>query len=118
MIDYSIFYRRSISVNRIHKELPAFDVFLSAYNSSDRVSRVFRDVVAGQKYWVLHPEYCYAPLDEPIGDPIIRPLDLDEVAQVNNIIDSLGGSAGLGGVSLCIDITGLMRHVLAFLLSY
>ncbi|MCC6076490.1 hypothetical protein ACFPTX_02045 [Pseudomonas sp. GCM10022188] len=117
MIDYSIFYRRSISAGRIKKELAAFDVFISAYNSSDRVIRVFQDVVAGQKFWVLHPEYRYAPLDEPHGAPLIRPCDLDEVAQVNNIVNALGGSVALGGLSLCIDTTGFMRHVLVFLVA-
>lgn len=117
MIEYSMFYRRSISVGRIAKELPTFDVFISAYNSSDRVSRVFQDVGAKRKYWLLHPEYCYSPLEEPVGHTIIRPGSSDEITQVNEIVASLGGVAALPGLELCVDITGFMRHVLVFLVA-
>lgn len=116
MNDYSIYYRRSVSVNRIAKELPEFDVFLSAYNSSDRVGRVFQDVRAKRKYWVIHPEYCYAPLDEPVGFEIVKPAEKDELDQVNKIIEVCGG-IDLVGLDICLDITGFMRHVLVFLVA-
>lgn len=117
MIDYSMFYRRSVNIERISKELPKFDVFISAYNSSDRVTRIFKDVPALKKVWVLHPEYCYSPVEEPVGYEIVRPLDTDEVSQVNDIVTALGGMPTMVGLKLCIDITGFMRHVLTFLVA-
>lgn len=117
MTDYSIFYRRSINVDRIGKETPMFDSFISAYNSSERVGRVFDAVNARQKYWLLHPEYCYTPLEEPNNAIVIRPANADEVVQVGAIVDSLGGEGVLPGLSICIDITGFMRHVLVFLVA-
>lgn len=117
MIDYSIFYRRSINVDRISKELPEFDIFVSAYNSSERVSRVFDAAIASQKFWLIHPEYCYAPLDEPTGAILIKPNSRDEVEQANQIISSLGDVRTLPQLNICIDITGFMRHALVFLVA-
>ena len=47
MLDYSMYYRRPIRVDRISAELEKFDVFVSAFNSSDRIGRVFTDTFAG-----------------------------------------------------------------------
>jgi hypothetical protein len=112
MIDYAIFYRRPIQVDRISKELPRFDVFISAFNSSDRVNGVFDGVSAARKIWLVHPEYQYLPVDLPIGYELVQPDSTDEVIQVNALLGQLGD---LKGKSICIDITGFMRHVLVFL---
>lgn len=114
MLDYSIFYRRPIGTDRIAQELPKFDIFASAFNSSDRVGRVFNEVRAHKKIWHIHPEYKYAPLDEPVGFLKAQPSAIDEVAQVNALLAAMGD---LSGKSLCIDITGFMRHVLTFLVA-
>lgn len=112
MIDYSIYYRRPIRIDKIGTQLEKFDVFVSAFNSSDRIGGVFADVRADRKVWLIHPEYQYAPLDLPAGQETITPSGVDEVVQVKALLDRLGD---LSGKSLCIDATGLMRHVLAFL---
>ncbi len=117
MIDYSIFYRRSIGANRIGLEIPRFDVFLSAYNSSERVKRVFGDIRARQKFWLLHPEYCYTAPEEPNNALVIKPADRDEIIQVNAIVQAIGGENALPNLNVCIDITGFMRHVLVFLVA-
>ena len=114
MPDYSIFYRRSITPDRISKEVPTFDVFVSAFNPSDRVQRVFTEVVARRKIWLLHPEYGYNAMEEPKGYEIVRPALLDEVSQVNQLLATVGD---LRGRSLCVDITGFMHHVLVFLVA-
>lgn len=114
MSDYSLFYRRSINTDRIAKELPQFDIFVSAFNSSDRVGQVFHTVRASRKVWLVHPEYVYAPIDEPVGFATVKPDDINEIAQVGALLDELGD---LNGKSLCIDITGFMRHVLTFLIA-
>ena len=113
-MDYSIFYRRCISTDRISKELPKFDIFVSAYNSSERVRYVFEAVRAKRKIWILHPEYCYPPLDEPTNGEIARPDLGDEISQVNSILNISGE---ILGKKICIDITGFMRHVLIFLVA-
>jgi hypothetical protein len=114
MTDYGMFYRRCIGVNRISKELSAFDVFVSAYNSSDRVIQVFSEVKAARKIWMIHPEYQYLPVDLPAGYETVNPDRIDEVQQVGLLLASLGD---LKGKALCVDITGFMRHVLVFLVA-
>jgi hypothetical protein len=114
MTDYAIFYRRPVATNRIAQELPKFDIFVSAFNSSDRVGRVFNEVRAHKKIWHVHPEYKYMPLDEPTGFVKSQPIKIDEISQVNALLAEMGN---LNGKSLCIDITGFMRHVLVFLVA-
>jgi hypothetical protein len=112
-MDYALFFRRPIAVDRIAKEAGHFDVFVSAYNSSDRVRTVFDEVRAERKLWLVHPEYQYAALELPVGATLIEPDSRDEIAQVEALLSAIGQ---LDGRSLCIDITGFMRHVLVFLL--
>jgi hypothetical protein len=114
MVDYSIFYRRSINVDRITAELDHYDIYVSAYNSSDRIISVFEKVSARRKIWHIHPEYQYDILDEPQGYAKSRPARIDEVSQVNALLAEMGE---LTGKSICVDITGFMRHVLIFLVA-
>lgn len=114
MIDYSIFYRHPVKVNQLSQELPKFDIFISAYNSSDRVNKVFNQVSAGKKIWLIHPEYCYKPEELPKGATIVAPLALDEVDQIKSLLSETGD---LTGKKVGIDITGFMRHTLSFLVA-
>lgn len=112
MIDYSIFYRRAICTDKISEELPKYDIFISAYNSSDRVRKVFDEVRSEKKIWVIHPEYQYRPLEYPNGNAKVCPDDHDEISQVNAILKEVGD---VTNKHVCIDTTGFMRHVLMFL---
>jgi hypothetical protein len=114
MNDYGIYYRRAIGVARLDKELPQFDIFISAFNSSDRVNEVFARIRAVRKFWFVQPEYQYSPLDLPQGITKIAPTSIDEVAQANALLAEIGD---LNGKSICIDITGFMRHLLAYLIA-
>lgn len=112
-LDYAMFFRRPINVDRIAEELPHFDVFVSAFNSSDRVNITYQGISATNKYWLVHPEYSYMPIEYPHGAVVVPSLN-DEVCQVDALLDAIGN---LDGKTLCIDITGFMRHVLAFLIA-
>jgi hypothetical protein len=114
MMDYGIFYRRSVNVERINYEFLQFDIFVSAYNSSDRVKKVFDDVPASQKFWLLHPEYRYTEIEWPTSGVAICPHITDERHQVEILLAEIGE---VRGKSICIDITGFMRHVLVFLVG-
>lgn len=113
-MNYSIFYRRSIDVGRIEQEVAEFDIFVSAFNSSDRISNVFGRVPAKRKLWLVHPEYQYTQIDTVNVQPSVRPTTLDEVGQVSELLAELGD---ITGRQVCIDITGFMRHVIAFLFA-
>lgn len=114
MIDYSLFYRRPIRIDRISLEVPEFDFFVSAYNNSDRVNDVFRQIRARKKVWLIHPEYGYTPIEQPDGDIKVCPDQTDEVLQTNFLLAELGD---LTDKTIAIDITGFMRHVLVFLVA-
>ena len=58
-----------------------FDVFVSAFNSSDRIAGVFNDVRAHRKLWLIHPEYQYTPIDLPDSQETVTPAGVDEVVQ-------------------------------------
>ena len=113
-MNYSIFYRRCIAESRISKELPEFDVFVSAFNPTERILSVSAAVRAKRKVWLIHPEYHLDPLALPNDHPRVQPLKCDEVTQVEALLAQLGD---LSGLTLCIDITGFMRHVLIFLIA-
>ncbi|MBX7132663.1 MAG: hypothetical protein K1X67_08320 [Fimbriimonadaceae bacterium] len=112
-MDYTLFFRRAVAPDRFAKELERFDIFVSAFNSSDRVRNVFQGVRADKKLWLVHPEYQYAEIELPTGTDCVQPTSLDEVAQIEALLDAMGP---LAGRSICIDITGFMRHALVFLL--
>lgn len=114
MIDYSIYYRRSVKPDKISSELPVFDIFVSSFNSSERVIDVFSWIRADRKLWLIHPEYRHTALEEPTSGTKVHPSDTDEVQQVNALLDEIGS---LKGKSLCIDISGMMRHVIVFLVA-
>ncbi|MCB5206701.1 hypothetical protein [Methylovorus mays] len=113
MIDYSIYYRRPINTDRINKELEECDIFISAFNSSDRVQKIFEEVQAKQKFWFIQPEYAYKPLEYPTGYPIVAPNELDEALQLRALLDEVGM---LHNKKVYIDITGFMRHTLCFMI--
>jgi hypothetical protein len=113
-MNYSIFYRRAIGIDKIRVETEIYDLFVSSYNSSDRVSCVFSQIRATKKLWLIHPEYQYIGIDLPTDDEIVRPEKLDEINQIDALLERVGSLAGL---NICIDITGFMRHVIAFLVA-
>ncbi len=107
-MNYSIYYRRSIDVLRIAEEVAPVDIFISAFNSSDRVTGVFSEIRAERKVWFIQPEYGYTEEELPETD-LVAPSSRDEISQVNALLAALGD---FSGKSICIDITGFMRHTL------
>jgi hypothetical protein len=112
MIDYSIYYQKSLKPDEITQIVP-HDVFVSAFNSSERVKRVYEQFPAMRKVWIVHPEYGYTDDEMPSNVEIVSPKTNSEPEQVNLLLDALGL---LDGKTICIDITGFMRHVLIFLI--
>lgn len=111
--DYALYYRRQISTENIGQELGEFDIFVSAYNPSERVTKVFEHVRAHRKIYLIHPEYGFEHDELPNSCELCSPAERDEIEQVNCLLRSIGPFSGKE--SICIDITGFMRHVIAFL---
>ena len=95
----------------------SWDLFISAYNNSKRVQTVFPQVPATRRSWWVIPEYGYGPDDlAELENPIV--LARGSEAQVVK-----AGLAGSGfdpatDLRLCIDITGLMRPHILFLMAH
>jgi hypothetical protein len=90
-----------------------YDLFLSAYNSSERVSAVFAAVRAKRHIWLLHPEYCYDKTERPSGESYIGG-DGTEMEFWFDAFTSLGLDAEVSSSRIAIDITGMMRsHLMA-----
>lgn len=115
MIDYSIYYRRTISPEKIKLEAPNYDIFVSAYNESDRVRTTFSQIDSLRKVWLIQPEYGYSTIEEPSIGELVRPSSTHESTQISELFSALGD---IKAKKVCIDITGFMRHTLVFLVAY
>lgn len=116
MPNYSILEIREIPLNnsKISKDsFEFYDIFISAFNSSQRVNDVFNAVNATHKYWIIHPEYSYGHEELPHEGECIKPTANQESLQVDEIFQMIGD---INNKKICLDITGFMRHVLIFLI--
>ena len=95
----------------------SWDLFISAYNNSQRVQTVFPHVPAKRRSWWVIPEYGYGP--EDLSD-LDNPVVLTRGSEAQVVKAGLAGSGFDPGVDkrLCIDITGLMRPHILFLMAH
>ncbi|MGQ4878510.1 hypothetical protein ACOJCM_08040 [Billgrantia sp. LNSP4103-1] len=112
--DYSFFYRRKISTAALVQGVLNYDVFVSSYNGSDRISEVYNNVRAKRKIWFIQPEYRLTPLEMPQDCVCVSPESFNEMEQVNDLVLALGD---IRDKDLCLDVTGFMRHTLIFLMA-
>jgi hypothetical protein len=115
MSDYSIFYKRAWSGMEAWPTDLQWDVFLSAFNSSDRVKTVFRNAPADCKHWLISPEYHYKDTEFPVGQCFAPRCDNEA-----DVITSYFATSGIDpcATRLCVDITGFMRPHLLVLLKF
>ena len=88
-----------------------WDVFVSAYNLSDRVKEVFGSVIAARKVWVVHQEYGFGQQELPEGETIFFD-GVDEAEDCQQLLEHVGQPE-----RLCVDITGMMRPHLMCLIA-
>jgi hypothetical protein len=111
--DFSIFYKEVFEgLDALAGD--AFDLFVSAYNTTDRVRAVFDAIQATEKRWVVHREYEFTDVDLPNdGTPFTSRIDETEGAFMRRFVDSIQPYLTQ---RLCIDISGFMRpHLLVLL---
>lgn len=114
-IDYTVFYKDSFEPSSNWAQSLRWDVFLSAFNPTERVQRVYNSVNAGVKHWIVHSEYGLAPADLPASGIVYAPSNLP---REDDFMQGWLASQGmdLSKASLCVDISGFMRPHLIFLL--
>jgi hypothetical protein len=115
---YSILYRKELAVAKPWS-FPPWDVFISAFNSSDRVREVYSKVPAKHKFWMIHSEYGYGASELPSGNCYVS-TSSSEADYTRGLVDRVEQVVGapIGSLSICIDITGFMRPHLIFLPYY
>ena len=114
--DYSLFYRGTVSLSQL--ATVKYTTLVSGFNLSERVVQVFRAVDAKRKIWVVHPEYGLGSGDLPDGegsDLFLGQEDQDEAEFCKHLMNyaEIDGSTDQ---RICLDITGLMRPHLMYLL--
>lgn len=117
-VDYDIFYREPLQILDEYINKDSYDIFISAYNKSDRVRNIFEKVLASKKYWVIHPEYQFSTSDiSSINTLNIIQLDYsgNEASQVTQILNTLKLHER-AEFKLCIDCTGFTRNTLIHLI--
>jgi hypothetical protein len=91
-----------------------WDVFLSAYDGSKRVDSVFGHVQAGNKLWIVHPEYRIPADKLPDGAPLFHAVG-GEAASMVGVVAQLQSLGDISAMQLCVDITGMLRPQIAIL---
>lgn len=115
MIDYTIFYKNALRPTGDWSELPKWDVFISAFDSTERVRAVYDKVSAQQKHWLVMPDHGYSEDEWPDGD-VFAPEVTSEADFVLAYVRDSGVEASSS--ELCIDITGFVRPYMMFLLKW
>ena len=111
--DYSIMYKEVLGPGKTIDG--GWDVFVSAYNLSERVKDVYGRVDAARKLWIIHPEYQLGSSLLPREDSFLDP-GFGEAEFCNRLLTRLP-VAEKGDLNVCIDITGMMRpHMMCLLL--
>ena len=111
---YSILYRSELDLNDIGNN-EEWDLFISAFNNSERVTSVFAAANAHEKHWLIHNEYGFRPEDYPNADVVFKSPEIHEAEYLNEYLHIVSEST-TPATKICIDITGFMRPHLLLLL--
>lgn len=114
MFDYTIFYKETLPLAGSWDD--SYDLFISAYNASDRVPYVFKKVKAEDKRWLALPDYRFTASELPRAGHIFRNDTKREAEYVMAFFDS--GNFPLDTMHICVDITGFIKPYMMFLLKY
>jgi hypothetical protein len=114
-IRYLIDCKKSIQLGQ--QDCPSWDYFISAFNDSDRVKSVFAQVVAKTKRWIILPEYKYGEKEMPPEEVLPFEMGGSEADVIIGAFEALLKGI-VAGESICIDVTGMMRPHILFLLYY
>ena len=113
VIEYGMFEKRAIDPSAL-RGLQC-DLFVSAYNASERVGTVFAEVGAGVKHWVVHREYQFDATTLPHIGQVFSPVG-DEAEFWLDYLSATSMTGNLAGLDIVVDITGMLRpHVLTLL---
>jgi len=114
-MEYSFFYKTELPIIDSWDHHDRYDLFLSAFNSSERVNSVYLKANSIDKYWLIFPEYHYLENELPNENTFCcqGSSEGDQILSFFNHIN-----LDLENTKICIDITGFMRPQLAFIIKF
>ena len=115
MPDYTIFYKTPILPTEPIAD--RWDLFISAFNPSERVTAMFDRVTARRKIWLVHQEYGLQESELPKKGEVYRPSSAEEAGFVAEFFEELGEEL-LENKRVCVDVTGFMRPHMLFLIKW
>ena len=89
--EYNVFYKTQLPASEAWSA-HTWDVFASAFNSSERVQLVFDRVSAKTKYWLIHSEYDYK--DQELPEGLSFRLSADEAQSIKTFVQAVEHSVG------------------------
>src|SRR5690606_23352273 len=117
--DFSLLYKTKFpTLDKLASER-TYDVFISAYNDSERVQQVFDRLNATEKYWLILPQYGYTPIE--LASVNGSKIEFNSKNSESELIRSFFKDIGVTNFenkSICIDMTGFIRPHLLFLVRY
>lgn len=116
MFDYTIFYKSELPVEGAWED-QSWDVFISAFNSSERVNRVFDAVKSEHKYWLIQPDYHYSKDEYPDSGEVLDPDTSNESDFAKAVLSEIDVEL-LKSSKICIDITGFIKPYMMTLLRW
>jgi hypothetical protein len=114
MNDYSIFYKNELPVEKPWDGME-WDLFISAYNTSERVQKVFDKANAKAKHWLIQPDYEIEESDYPSSGEKFSYSMHDESEFIRAYFKE-AKLENLESLSICIDITGFIKPYMMFLI--
>ncbi|UDM06527.1 hypothetical protein LG409_14240 [Halomonas sp. NyZ770] len=111
---YSMYYREEMYVDGLW---PTYDVFISAYNASERVRKIFEKSNSLKKFWLIFPEYEFSEFEYPSHANVVIVKEGNEALQVSDFIGKIK-LRDFKNKNICIDSTGFLRAQLLFLMAF
>ena len=109
MTDYTIFYKKTLPIKESWSKENSWDLFISAYNSSERVKIVYDKVVSQDKHWLLLPDYGYKESEpEYPTNKVYSSSKSNESEFIQTYLSEFVGE-GLSDQRICVDITGFIK---------
>ena len=115
MIDYTIYYKTQLPIDQDWSASCKWDVFISAFNSTDRVKGVFEKAPSAVKHWLMIPDYGYKSTEYPCGRVFAPNFNREA-----DFILAYASDAHLDVTNkrVCVDITGFIKPYMLFLMKW
>lgn len=107
-VEYGLLHREVLRPEELGDAGP-WDLTVSAFNHSERVRKAFDAINAGEKHWIVHPEYGFFDADLPTNARLHRSVARDEAEFWHEYFGDVGADSWDTSMRICIDITGFMR---------